>query len=275
MKDGLLKLQELYKEGLIKSDFAVTQILSEEIANGTCGMYYATAWHGVTDIKASLVNDPEADWIPVRLPSLDGQPVAQWTNDTVSMYYVVNAKYEHPEVLFKMVDLECKLAFYATPEESLKYYFCEDGYQMWDHRVFRNFFRPTQIFIGSDLVIEGLANNTPIDEFSSDFRAVYTQCVNALAGDRADLGRYLQNVIAYPALKELQSKGLLVGAYDGPITENMTLYQDSINLELNNAMLRVIMGEDFSVFEEAVKTWYATGGQLITDDVNAFYNGTK
>ena len=96
-----------------------------------------------------------------------------------------------------------------------------------------------------------------------------------MAGDRADLGRYLQNTIAYPFLEDLQAKGMLVGGYDGPITENMTLYQDSINLELNNAMLRVIMGEDISVFEKAVDTWYATGGKMITDDVNAFYNGTK
>ena len=31
------------------------------------------------------------------------------------------------------------------------------------------------------------------------------------------------------------------------------------------------MGEDISVYEKAVESWYANGGQAITDDVNAYY----
>ncbi|GHU77200.1 hypothetical protein AGMMS49992_24400 [Clostridia bacterium] len=38
VKPGLLKLQEMYKDGVIKSDFAVTNILKEEVANSQVGM---------------------------------------------------------------------------------------------------------------------------------------------------------------------------------------------------------------------------------------------
>ena len=56
------------------------------------------------------------------------------------------------------------------------------------------------------------------------------------------------------------------------ITENMSLYEATINEALNNAMIQVIMGADISVFEDGVAQWYATGGQDITDEVNEYYN---
>ena len=36
-------------------------------------------------------------------------------------------------------------------------------------------------------------------------------------------------------------------------------------------MIKVIMGEDISVYEQAVDTWYTSGGQAITDEVNEYY----
>ena len=61
----------------------------------------------------------------------------------------------------------------------------------------------------------------------------------------------------------------------GPLTENMSLYQSSINEALDSAAVKVIMGEDISVYEKAVETWYASGGQAITDEVNAYYASFK
>ena len=74
---------------------------------------------------------------------------------------------------------------------------------------------------------------------------------------------------------ELLEKGYLYQGYNGPLTENMSLYQSSINEALNSAAIKVIMGEDISVYEKAVETWYASGGQAITDDVNAYYASFK
>ena len=64
---------------------------------------------------------------------------------------------------------------------------------------------------------------------------------------------------------------MLVSSYTGPVTETMSLYQQSIDDALTEAMVKVIMGEDVSVYEKAVETWYASGGQQITDEVNAYY----
>lgn len=270
IKDGLLKMQEMYKDGVIKNDFAVTNILGEEVANGVCGMYYAEAWQGVTSVKASLLNDAEAVWVPVAIPTVDGgEAVKQWTNNTIGSFYAVNANCENPEALFKMIELELHMYYEPSPEELVTYYACEDGYTMWNLRVFRNFGRADLDLYKASLMWDAYAKGeTEIAEIS---KSSYERVLRGLDGDREQLGLAITYMDGYKITYDNLQAGLLVAAYDGPITENMTLYQNTVNEALTNAMLKVIMGEDISVYETAVDTWYKTGGQAITDDVNAYY----
>lgn len=273
MKDGLLFIQKLYAEGLIKSDFAVSNILSEEIANGRVGMYYASGWHSVTDLKTNMINDPEAEWICVPIPTLDGQRVKQFTNASCNMFAVVTNGCEHPEAIFKMMELEQKMYTNPDPEDIPKLYTTEDGFPMWDLRIFRNFGRSDFDLYRSKLINEHLAAKHTAKDVEPVIYDFYTQCEAALAGDRSLEGRYLCQTMAYPIVAELLEDGLLVAEYSGKLTENMQLYQKTINAELNSAMVKVIMGEDISVFEQAVTQWYQNGGQAITDEVSAYYQG--
>lgn len=273
MKAGLLRLQEIYKEGLIKSDFAVSNILSQEVANGQVGMYYASGWHSVTDIKTNMVNDPDAVWVCVPAPSLDGQRMKQYTNASCNMFAVVNPKFKHPEAIFKMMELEQKM--YTAPDAAdiPKLYTTEDGFPMWDLRIFRNFGRADFDLFRSNLINEHLAAGHTAADVEPVIYDFYTQCEAALAGDRALQGRYLCQTMAYPIIADLLAQNLLVPEYGGKLTENMQLYQKTINAELNSAMVKVIMGNDISVFEKAVDQWYKNGGKVITEEVNAYYLG--
>ncbi len=271
MRDGLLKLQEMYADGLFKSDFAVTNIINEEVANSQIGMYFATGWHAVTELKANMLNDPEAEWVCTVIPTLDGNPVDQYTNGGISTYLVVNANYEHPEVLFKMLNLEMKFYYYPTNEESLKYHTCEDGYAMWNNRVFRDFSRTDKDMYLSELINAALDEKKDAAEVDPAIRDWYTQVLKAQNGEREFIGRLLCQTSAYPKVSKLMKQGLLHMPYDGPITETMQLYLNTINVELNNATIRVIMGEDIGTFDKAVSDWYANGGQTITDEINAYY----
>ena len=271
MKDGLLALQAMYAEGLFKSDFAVTNIIDEEVANSRVGMFYATGWHAVTCIKANYINDPDAVWTAVAIPTIDGEPVDQYTNGAVEHYFVVSADYAYPEVVFKMLNLEMKLYYGPSDEESLVYHTCADGYQMWNNRVLRNFSRIDKDMYFSSLINAALAEGKTVDEVGPDIRNWYDQVLKGIAGEREFIGRYLCQTQAYPIVAEMLSQGLLHMAYDGPTSDTMQLYSDTINVELNNAIVKVIMGEDISTFEDAVDAWYANGGQTITDEVNAYY----
>ena len=271
IKDGLLKMQEIYKKGLIKSDFAVSGTVDEDIANGVSGILFGAVWRGVTCIQTSFNNDPDAVWVPAPIPTLDGNPVKEFTNNTVGSYFCVNAKFEHPEALFMLLEFENAMRFSADPEISARFNVCEDGYQMWSIGAFRDVVRADTDLYKGQLIREGLANNTPVEDMNALALSNYELCLKAKNGDRAYLGRLVAFTDGYSVTDPLLADGYLLGAYNGPITENMTLYEASINEALKAAMIKVIMGEDISVYEQAVDTWYTSGGQAITDEVNEYY----
>lgn len=273
MKDGLLKLREIYAEGLVKSDFAVTNILAEETANGLVGLRYGPGWLGATDIKSSNLNDENADWTCGPIPTLDGGEVRQLTNNNIGYFFVVNKNCAHPEALFKMIEMELHMYYEPTPEESLIYYICEDQYTAWDLRVFRNFGRADQDFLRTRMINEGVASGA--EDVAAIASASFKRVLLGLAGDRNEAGYATVFQVGYPIIMDKLEKGLLVGSYNGPVTENMTLYLSTINEALNSECLKVVMGADISVFDAAVEAWYANGGQDITDEVNEYYEGLE
>ena len=281
MKKGLLELQKIYKDGLIKSDFAVTNILDKEIANSIVGMYYAPAWNSVTSIKANLTNDPSAKWVCTPIPSLDGKAIAQSTNADVSTFLVVNKKCKNPEALFKLLEFELHMYYEPTDKEAVDYFQNEDGYLMWNLRPFRNYGMTSQDLYRTEITKKEMAAGKKTSKEVDPIISVFYD--KMMAGKdwnyKRELvyewGLYYVFCVGYPMVVEKRDANLLVGGYNGPITNNIQLYQKTINETLNSAALKVVMGADISVYDDAIKAWYASGGQAITDDVNAYYKNMK
>lgn len=275
MKPALLKMQEIYNKGLIKSDFAVGGTVDEDIANGVCGILYSQVWRGVTCIQTNFNNDPDAVWVPLAIPTLDGERVKQSTNASVGTLFCVNAEFEHPEALFMMIEFDNAMRFSPDPEICARFNVCEDGYQMWNISPFRDTIRADADLYKGQLIREGLKNGTPVEEMNAIAMSNYDLCLQAKNGNRAYLGRLICFTDGYEIIDPLLADGYLIGGYNGPVTENMTLYQSSINEALTSAEIKVIMGEDISVFEDAVAAWYQSGGQAITDEVTEYYQSLK
>ncbi len=271
MKDGLMKMHEIYAAGLIKPDFAVAGTVDEDIANGICGILLSETWRGVTCIQTNFNNDPDAVWVPCAMPTLDGTPGLQATNASVNTFLCVNAECEHPEAMFMMIEFDNAMRFSPDPEICARFNVCPDGYQMWNISPFRDTIRADADLFKGRLIREALAAGTPVDEIDAIAMSNYDLCLQAVNGERAYLGRLICFTDGYQVVEPQLAAGNLVGGYNGPITENMTLYQGSINEALNAAEVKVIMEGDISVFDAAVATWYQSGGQAITDEVNAYY----
>lgn len=276
-KDGLLRLQSMYKKGLFKSDFSVSNIRDEEVANGMCGLYFGPAWTGVTSVKSNQLNDENAVWTPAFIPTLDGERVAQTTNASVGSFVVFNSNFEHADAFFRMKELEAYVYYQSVPGTDMhKLYYLNDAdgsvFMMWNLMVFRNMQRGDLDLYKAGLIHEAELANAALEDVPVIAQSAYERSMRGKNGERELLGLYLTYCHGYPLINELLAYGdKLIGGYNGPLTENMTLYQQTINDELNAAMVKVIMGEDISVYEKAVESWYANGGQAITDDVNAYY----
>lgn len=272
VKDGLLRMQEMYKKGLMKKDFAVTTVNEEDVSNGKCGMYVAPGWHSVTAIHANIMSDEKADWTAARIPTLDGNYVTQTTNATVDSFIVVNANYEHPDVIFRMKELEHYVRCYAASSDPLYSLFrTTDEFQMWNLMVFRGLQRGDVDLKQSQMAVEAFEKGLTVDEAPEFIKSIYLKILDAVNGSRDMEGNRLVYLVSYPIVSDIVEKGYVKAGYNGPLTENMNLYQKTIDASLLSAMAKVVMGDDASVFDKAVEDWYANGGQAITDDVNAYY----
>ncbi len=273
MKDVLAKLNEFYAAGIIKPDFAVTNVLDEEVSNGQVGMLYAPAWYAVTSIQTCKNNDPKANWITADIPSLTGEAVKQWTNNTVDLFVCINAESEHPEAILKIMEMQMYMEYGpSTIAEQARLYMTEDGYSTKNMRPVGGLSDPAAHFNTTYNEVRAWVKG----ELAYDQCGPYTQ--NYLkkiekyqAGDETQWGFYYLFTDGYTPVVTKFKAGMLVSSYTGPVTETMSLYQQSIDDALTEAMVKVIMGEDVSVYEKAVETWYASGGQQITDEVNAYY----
>ena len=125
------------------------------------------------------------------------------------------------------------------------------------------------------MIAECLDNGTTVEEATPFLQTDYAGVVKGAEGDREWLGFTLTFDNAWIVTNEDLAAGMLLADYNGPLTENMELYQTTINDNLVGAMADVIMGEDISVYRKAVEDWYANGGQAITEDVNAYYASLK
>lgn len=273
MKDVLAKLNEFYTAGIIKPDFAVTNVLDEEVANGQVGMFYGPAWYAVTSIQTCKNNDPKANWITVDIPSLTGEPVKQWTNNQVSVFVCVNANCENPEAILKIMEMQMYIEYGpSTEEEQNRLYMAEDGYSTKNMRPVWMLSDPAAHFNTTYPEVRAWIKGELAYEQCGPYTQNYLKKIEKyLAGDETQWGFYYLFTDGYTPVVTKFKAGMVVPSYTGPVTETMSLYQQSIDDALTEAMVKVVMGEDVSVYEKAVETWYASGGQQITDEVNAYY----
>lgn len=60
-------------------------------------------------------------------------------------------------------------------------------------------------------------------------------------------------------------------SYSDFALQNMTNMREILDAEY----VKIIMGADIDNFDKAVETWYSTGGDRITEEVNEWYQSTK
>ncbi len=128
-KAALSYMNKLYKEGLIEEDFAVKDLMqvSQLSASGQAGLQYGAMWNAMWPLGATLQNNPDANWVPVAIPSATGEPGRPQIKLNIPWYYVVSSKAEHPEALIKLLNFFVEKFAYITPEEYENYLVDDTG----------------------------------------------------------------------------------------------------------------------------------------------------
>lgn len=275
MREAVLKLQEMYAAGLITTDMAVNPNAREDLVAGKVGMAYGTYWAPISAIQSNMNNDPNADWIVCELPTVDGSPMTTqaWGDGVPSKFFFVRKGCEHPEAAVKMVNLHYKL----DVEQPTVYNFHEGSMiQVHQYRLTEQW-EPWRNMQACYRIWEAMETGDESLLQTANDKDMYATVTGYLDGTcpREKVGYALVNApedSTYSICDELNKDGrIILSAYTTITPAHISEKLLILDGKVTDAILKVICGEDISVFDEAIEYWHNNGGDDITQEVNEWY----
>jgi putative aldouronate transport system substrate-binding protein len=286
IRPALLKLQELYKEGLINRDFATvnTALSNEYVGSGKVGINYGSAWSVVSAMNTLVSGTPEFRTTPWKMitsvfppPAVRGQAVKAQTNSPKGMRVFVSKKTPHPEAALKIATLAYN--YENKSKESYQYYIEGDhedfGYYRYlpwgDHMTSTDY----DLYRAEAVRLADMGDLSVVE--ARNWTGSWEEYQAALRGENQPYqlmmnGPYGSFCLVY----DYYNKGqIMMQGFNGLPTDTMALKGDLLRGSLETAMFEVVMGADISVWDQAAQKWYTDGGTQITDEVNKWYDGVK
>ncbi len=269
-KTALVKLQGMYKAGVIDKEFALRKDQNDLVNGGKCGMFFGPWWMAY-NFADSVKNDPKANWKAVLAPLSDDGKLYSHMQGVSKDFIVISNKCKNPEAVLKILNLQQMLDSNTDPKAGTFY----DGNP--DFLVSRD-------LIGTSILL------TPWDDLESQYR-VYKDLVDgkvdinsdSLSPKQKKTGQILLNEIKAP-LQDLTNWTVwnaymvggaavadpkvqqVFGVYYGQTKTMESKWASLLKLE-NESFLKIIMGDDISNFDAFVQQWKELGGDAITGEV--------
>jgi len=274
-RTALLALQSMYKEGLISQEAPVSEWTKamEDIAQNKVGIAYGAFAMPLAALTANTMANPEAEWAILPCPSVDGSPTkVQSLQSSLETFIFVKKGMVHPEAAVKI----CNQNFENRKDAA---YGNVDGYAHHKYGFACDLQKPGYLIDIHAKISEAVRTGDITEiENTPGAQENYDAVMAGLNGDR---GNNFWMILGpapstFSIMKEqAENKNYLVNEFRGIRTPSMVENFQILVNELNAAMMQVITGEDISVFDKAVEDWYANGGDLMTKEVNEWYDANK
>ncbi|MFD0710464.1 extracellular solute-binding protein [Paenibacillus sp. GCM10027626] len=281
MKAALLKLQEMYKAGYIDKEFGVKDAVkaSEWMASGKAGLIYGTMSNSLWPLNESKANDPNADWNPYPIVSIDDKPaLTKQLGFAVNNYLVVRKDTPNPEAGIKMVNLYVEKGWGEKSEPGI--YFVNNGIETFKYAPFTlwPYRKNMDQHINIAKVLKGEADVSSLNAEDKDiyeriktYRETGKEASNwgydRVFGDKGSSYEVISNYIA--------DNRLIRNEFAGTSTKTWIEKSESLKTLEQEAITRIIMGAPIEEFDTFVENWMKLGGTQITKEVNEWYNDNK
>ncbi len=281
MKAALTKLNEMYKEGLLDTEFIVKDgtKCNETVAAGQTGVLYGAHWTSLSPLQDNVNNFAEADWYPYDLPSADGAPTIVGTEMATSTWFCASSKCPNPEIVVQLANLYCDKTF--DPEKQEYAYYSNPGADAEGIWKLSPVFMMTPLKnIDTTRAIRPHLESGDPGELYGEQKQMWQYTLDGMKGDRLMWGWTrvfgIDGSCQVQDEQQLTPGETLLSQYFGPPTESMNTYKSIIDSAYDEAVLKMITGEmPLDEFDNVVAAWHAGGGQAITDEVNAWYAESK
>lgn len=279
MKDGLLWLSNMYKNGFLDKEFYVKDetAVNESIVSGKNGIFYGAHWSPLFPIQDNMNEDPKAEWIPWNIPSASGEPGKVGIEMATNTWFASSAKSPAPQAVIEMANLYCELTFDDEKQQYDKY--SNPGGKVegvWKLAPVCMMTPTKNIDIANKIKPDLEKNIENPKELYGEALQMYNFCYKAQNGDRSLAGWNLifgiDGACQVQAEQQLEPGNTQMNAFFGPPTKTMSERLSVLNEAFNAELAKIIIGEkSIDTFDEAVKAWLTGGGDKITDEVNEWY----
>lgn len=279
VKDALVFMAKLYAEGLIEADFSVRdgQKEAESAASGRGGLQYGAQWNSIWPLQSAIDNNPKAVWTPIALPSATGSPAKAQNKLNISRYFVVNAKFEHPEALFKLLNKYVEKFTTLNKEDYARFLVNDTGSDTFDlHGTMFKMFPPLRNVDAHQNVLKALETGDTSMLSAEDANYYKSTVEYHQEGNLSEAGGAKvfgpggsQSILAYYFNNDLVMRDKFYGAPTRTMGQRMQLIRDK-EMEF---FTKVMMGEEsVDNFDRFLQDINALGLEKITVEVNEWKN---
>ncbi|MBB6673798.1 extracellular solute-binding protein [Cohnella nanjingensis] len=276
VKAALLKLQEMYKAGLIDKEFGSkdTNKAAEAQGAGKNGLHYGHMWNPLFPLNASRDNDPKAEWTAYPIVSVDDQPARPGITQSINDFTAVKKGYAHPEAAIKMLNLFVNISNDNNLETSQKYGKTPDGIEVFKFAVLRAGLPNGNL--NMHLSVTNALKTKDTSKLTLAQKDTYDQITKYLSGSGTtaewSMDRIYGETGSFRAMNEYATKKLdIYNEFYGTPTKTMAAKQSTLDKMEYEVFTKIIMGDSIDNFDKFVSDWKKIGGDEITKEVNEWY----
>lgn len=270
VKTALAKLNELYKSGMLDKEFGVKDAykVGEAVNGGKIGLTFSTHWLP-NFLLGGKELDPEMEWKPFPLKSIDDQVAKPKANYAIQSYYAVRKGMEHPEAAVKMMNAQIHNWDDKYPPSRIR---INGNVEKWQYALLINS-NPTQNLEAHQNVTKALADNDEsVLNKNSGEPFVYASIKKYLAdGDIPGWGAY--NIFGPTGSQSIYTQykkdnNYMVTNFIGSPTATMVEKGVTLQKLEMETFTKIIVGESpIDAFDDFVANWKKLGGDQITAEV--------
>ncbi|HEY0828274.1 MAG TPA: extracellular solute-binding protein [Bacilli bacterium] len=279
MKTALMKLQELFKEGLIDKEFVAKGQgkVFDDVVAGKIGIYFQPFWAPFYPLVTSFQKDG-AQWQSYPLVSADDQPVKSETfSGGLPIFNVVSKNAKNPEAVIKLLNFFASKTLAESTEFNNDYLYTAEGVQtysgsniyMWPmNKNLKTWRAMKEAFDSGDtskLNPEDLSNYKKVKEYLDGNK------------DQYPLGAIFSPAGSYYTLHLMTDRdGFYFDEFYGVPTDTMSDKGTVLSDLRDQVFPKIIMGESsITEFDKFVEDWNKLGGSKMIEEVNAWYDAKQ
>ncbi len=275
IKDTLRTLADLYIGGYLDPNMTYYETA---VKSGICGIWPGQVHNGLF-LQPVKDKNPDADFVPVRLLSVDDEEARPQANINSYQYYTVNPSCKNPEVLIKLMNYYLYIGSLDSDDEYKKdMYTDENAAELWKFspvnvsKVGENFERAKKVAEALNVGNKDDLTGTDADVY--DWVMAYRNGDNSqwgwdkiYGGEQSSeylMGHYIENGL------------YMTNKFVGNKSDDMLATEATLNQTLTDGFMQIILGaQPVDYFDTVVDSWKDQGGDANTVYVNEWYENIK